>query len=180
MSRQKRAAIAVALAPLFIAVAAQAQQNSTPPPEVQKLVEEMRQIQAELEPVQQQALQDQAIQQEQQAVADAVREAMVAADPENGPRLDRMEAIVEEARAAQAAGDSKKVAELTSEAAELQPKVEAAQAEALAKPEIEARVAQFQENLRAKMIELNPAAKDRIARLQALSEQLQKAIGGNG
>jgi hypothetical protein len=179
MSRHNRAAIAVALAAVLLPLAAQAQQNG-PPPEVQRLVAEMRQIQAELEPVQQEALQDPALQQEQQAVSDAVREAMVAADPANGERLDRMEAILLEARTAQAAGDTSKVAALSREAADLQPKVEAAQAAAIAQPVIEARIAKFQENLRAKMIELNPAAKERIERLEAISEQLERAVRGNG
>lgn len=179
MSRLNRAAIRVALAALLLPVAAQAQ-NGPPPPEVQRLIQEIQQIQAELEPVQQQALQDPAIQQEQKAVSDAVREAMVAADPANAQKLDRMEAIIAEARTAQAAGDSSKVAELTREAADLQPQVEAAQAAALAQPEIEARIAKFQENLRAKMIQLHPPAKERIERLETLSEQLEKAVRGNG
>lgn len=179
MSRRRSMPLSIALAAVLLPIAAQAQERQ-PPPEVQQLVAEMRQLQAELQPVQQQALQDSAIMREQEEVSTVVREAMVAADPANGPRLDRMEAIMEEARTAQQTGDTAKVTALATEAAQLQPQVEAAQEEALGQPGIQARIAQFQNNLRSKMIELDPNAKARIERLEELSQRLQRAMGGNG
>jgi hypothetical protein len=179
MARRYPAFLSLALAALLLPIAANAQERQ-PPPEVQEWMREMQQIQIQLQPIQQQALQDPAVQQEQQEVSRVVREAIVSADPANGERLDRMEAILEEARSAQEAGDTAKLAALTSEAADLQPRVEAAQAEALAQPQVEARVAQFQDNLRAKMIELDPAAEERIERLQQLAQRVQEAMGRTG
>jgi hypothetical protein len=153
-----------------------AQQQTEPSQEVQEWLSEMQQIQQQLQPVQQQALQDEAIQQEQQRATEAVRAAMLQKDPEMGTKLERLEAIMQEAQQAQAAGDSEKIVALTQEAQQLQPQLAEAQAEAMAQPEVQSQVTSFQQQLRSKMAELDPDAQPLLDRLAKLEEQIQNAM----
>ena len=155
-------------------------QQAEPPQEVQEMMAEVQQIQQQLQPVQQQALMDAGVQAGQQRAADAVRTAMIEKDPAMEARLDRLEAIMQEAQQAQAAGDSEKIAALTQEAQELQPQIVAAQEEALARPEVELEVAAFQKQLRDKMAELDPEARPLLERLAQLEERLQEAARRQG
>jgi hypothetical protein len=160
----------------LLPLAASAQQD-TEDLEVQQLVTEAQQLQAQLQPVQQRALNDPAIQQEQQEVEDQVRSRIEDADPENAERLDRMEQLLAEAAVAQENGDEQKIAALTSEAQELQPHIQAAQQQALADPGIAERLSIFQENVRMKMIEIDPEAREVLARLSAIEQRLQEIRG---
>lgn len=169
-----------ALATVFAPMAASAQQPTQPTPEVQEWIAEMQELQTELRPLQEQAMQDAALQREREQLTATVREAMVAADPANGERLDRLEQLMTEAQAAQAAGDTAKIAELTSEAQQIGPQVQAAQAEAMETPEVEARVQAFENNLFAKMAEMDPSKQARIDRLSELSQRVRQAMGRGG
>lgn len=171
-----RVRTAVLLALVASPVALNAQQQTEPPQEVQEWLTEMQQIQQQLQPVQQQALQDETIQQGQQRAAEAVRTAMIEKAPEMEAKLERLETIMAEAQQAQAAGDQEKIMALTQEAQQLQPQLAQAQTEALALPEVESQVTAFQQQLRDKMVELDPAAKPLLERLAVLEERLQEAM----
>lgn len=172
-----------ALAMIFAPMAASAQeptQPTQPTPEVQEWIAEMQQLETELRPLHEQAMQDAALQQEREEVSAVVREAMIAADPANGDRLDRLDELMVEAQAAQAAGDTAKIAALTSEAQQLGPQVQAAHVDALETPEVDARVQAFEDKLFAKMVEMDPSAQARIDRLTELNERVRQAIGRRG
>lgn len=169
-----------ALATVLTPMAASAQQPTQPSPQVQEWLAEINQLQQELAPLHEQAMQDPALQQEQEEVSTAVREAMVAADPVNGERLDRLEQLETEAQAARASGDSAKVVALASEAQELVPELQAAQEEATQQPEIDARVKQFEDNLVTKMVEMEPSAQAKVDRLDELNELVSEALGRGG
>jgi hypothetical protein len=181
MKLRINATAAFAAAVLLLPVTAFAQSTAEQPPaEVQEWITEMQQIQARLEPVQDQALQDSELQQEQQQVGEAVRGAMVAANPAVAGQLERMEAILEEARAAQAASDADRIVALTAEARELQAELAQAQADALQQPDIEARVAAFQKNLHERMVQIDPESRALLDRLQELERRVRAAIGSLG
>jgi uncharacterized phage infection (PIP) family protein YhgE len=179
MFSRTRTAILLAFAVSPAALSAQ-QQPTEPPKEVQALLEEVQQIQQQLQPVQQKALQDETVQQGQERAADAVRAAMIKADPTIEPRLDRLETIMKEAQQAQAAGDQEKIAALTQEAEQIQPQVQQAQAAALEHPDVEPEIAAFQKLLRDKMAELDPEARPLLDRLAQLEEQIQAAVRRQG
>jgi hypothetical protein len=171
----RRTAVVAALSMPASAAIAQAPQQ--PPAEVQQWIAEIQQIQTQLRPVQEQALQDSALQQEQAQVADAVRQAIIEADSSMASKMERLETLATEARAAQEAGDTQKIAKLTGEAQTLQPEIYEAQAEALEKPEIEVQVSAFQENLHERMAQLDPKAKPLIDKMKQLDERVRKAMG---
>ena len=166
-------------------VSAQAPPPPPPPPqeqeaeaEVQQWIAEIQQIQQQLLPVQEKALQEPELQKEQAEVTDAVKQAMIESDSTIGPKIDRLEALASEARDAQEAGDTEKIGQLTMEAQTLQPEIVQAQAAALEKPEIEEQVTEFQANLHERMAQLDPNAKPLIDKMKQLDEQVRKAMGG--
>lgn len=155
-----------------------AQETNGPPPEVREWIEEIQQIQARLGPVQDQAMQDTSLQRERRQVTDAVREAMIAADPAIAQRMARLEAIVAEAQEAQQAGDGERLAALVAEARTIQEPLARAQAAALDRPEIEARVSAFRGRLRARMVQIDPSSEALLDRLEALDRRVRDALRG--
>lgn len=147
--------------------------------EYQQLLTEIQSLEAQLAPLQQRALQAPEIRQEQQELTEAVRAAMIESDPEIGAQIERFEVLMTEAQAAQRQGDSDRVAQITTEAMQIQPRIRQAQARALAEPEIETLILAFQRNLQAKMVELDPAAEPLIQRLTELTVRIQQ-VGGGG
>lgn len=174
----RRIAAGLAVAAAVVPAAASAQANEQPPPQVREWIAEMQQIQMQIMPVQQQAMQDTALQEEQAAVTAAVREAIVEADPAMEAKLDRMDELMVEARAAQAAQDQEKLVELTQEAQTLQPEIASAQADALDRPDVEAKVLAFRDKLQARMVEIDPETKPLLERLQELDRLIGEAMEG--
>lgn len=172
-------AVGCALALLIAPAYASAQNEPAVPAEVQQWIQEIQQVQAQLEPLQAQALEEEDLKAEQEQVVQALRDRMVAADPENEGRLVRMEAILAEAAIAQQSGDADKLAELTTEASTLQPQIQAAQQEALEHPDVQPRVAAFQENLHKRIVAIDPAAQDLLDRVEELQERVS-AVMNNG
>lgn len=166
----------IALAVLVAPPAARAQ-TAAPPPELQEWLEEVQQLQARLEPIHQAALQDPAIQEEQEKVSAAVIAAMTDADPTISGKLERLQALAAEAQAAQANGDQERLVELSAEAQVLQPEIEEAQSQALSRPEIETQIETFRENLHQRMAQIDPEAQGLIERLQELERRIRTAIG---
>jgi peptidoglycan hydrolase CwlO-like protein len=162
----------IALAALLLPLAASAQQQ--PPAEVQEWIEELQQIQARLQPLQEQALQDSALQEERDEVTSALRSAMIEADPDVAEKLERMDELLERARTAQEAGDAQAMIAINEEAQGIQPHIAQAQAQALARPDIQDRIDAFQQNLRQRMTEIDPEA----PRLMERAEQLEARIVG--
>jgi hypothetical protein len=172
--------IGFALALLLAPASANAQDAPEIPAEVQQWIQEIQQVQAQLEPLQARALEEEDLKAEQDQVVKALRDQMVAADPENEGRLVRMEAIMAEAAIAQEAGDAEKLAALTTEASSLQPRIQAAQEAALAHPDVQPRIAAFQENLQKRIVAIDPAAQGMLDRVAELQERVSAALNGGG
>ncbi len=146
--------------------------------QLDELIVEIQQIQRQIQPLHQQALQDPGLRAQQLEATGALQEAMVRRDPEVLDKLARMGAILEEASAAQKANDEAKLAQLAAELQSLEPAVSAVQRDAMADPAVSGRIAAFQQNLFAKMIELDPQAEPALTRLGELEERIRSAQAG--
>jgi chromosome segregation ATPase len=172
MYRLRHALVAVPLLALLLPATASAQQQEQ---QVQEWQAELQQIHAQLQPLQERALENEELQQQRAATTAALRAAMIDADPEIGPSLDRLEAMMEEVQAAQASGDADRIIALTLEAQEIQPRIARAQAQAVAREDVQAQIASFQEKLRDRMVELDPAAARLFERVAELEDRIRGA-----
>lgn len=167
-------ALVLALAP----VALSAQQPTPPqqeiPAEAQPLIQEMQQLQAELQPVEQQALQDEALQAEQAALAQQIQAAMADTDPSVAEKTERLQALMAEAQQAES---QERGAEIVAEAQQIQASLQEAQQKAIELPEVSQSVEQFQSKLKSKMTEIDPASGEKLARLEELNTQLAAILG---
>lgn len=154
-----------------------AQGQTEPPPQVQEWIQELQELQSQIEPVQEKALEDSEVAAEQQRTTDFVRAAIIEDDPEMGQVLTRFEQILTEAQTAQENGDAEKIVALTQEAQQLQPRIEAAHASALNKPAVAERVTAFQQQLRAKMIEIDPDVESLLQRVEQLEGRIAALMG---
>jgi hypothetical protein len=154
-----------------------AQQQPMPSPEVQGWLAEAQQIQQRLAPIHARAMEDQALQQAELQLNEAILAELRRAGPAVQADLRRIETIQPELRAAQEAGNREQLERLVTEAQQLQMRLAQAQGAALQQPEIQARAQAYQTQLQARMVELDPAAETMIQRLMALQAQILEAMG---
>ncbi len=150
--------------------AAPAGQETIPPqqpmnPELMAQVMEVQQLQAELEPIQMQALEDEALASRLAELQGRIEAAMRA---ENGPMIDRMVALQGEIAAAQQTADQEAMQGLMMEAQTLQPQLQALQQSVMQRPEIRESVESFEAAHRARMIEIDPEAGEMLDRMDEL------------
>jgi len=171
------AMLALAFVPATVLAQEPAPAQPQASPELQGWVAEMQQLQAELAPVQAQALEaDPALQEEQEQVSAAVQQAMLEIDPALPERQDRIAVLQEEARAAQEAGDVDRIIELSGEAEQIQQSFADAQMQAMQREDIAPQVEAFQTRLQARMMEIDPATETRMQRLQELERQIETSL----
>jgi hypothetical protein len=168
----------VALMVFTAAGAATAQQPSPQemPVEVQGWVAELQQIQQQLAPLQERAMQAPALQEQQRETTEVVRNAMIEVDPNIAAVIDRMEAMMQEAQAARAAGDTERLVALTAEAEEIQPHLARVQIEAMQRDDVTRRIAALQTAVHAEMRELEPGAGPLIDRYIELDRRITAAL----
>lgn len=138
-------------------------------PQIMEKVTEIQEIQAELEPINQKALEDQELAAQVAAVQADIESAMRKEDPE---LIQRMEQFQQEVAAAQAAGDQAQIQALMTRAQGLQREMQALQAKVFQKPEIRERMEAFEAAHRARMIEIDPEAEALLDRMDELMEDL--------
>jgi hypothetical protein len=163
-------AFALSLAPLSLF------SQDAPPPtdQVEQWIVEMQYLQTQLAPIEEQALLEPALAQEQEVLGDAVLAAMIEADPTVEPKLARLREIMLEAHGSM--GDDAKIVALAAEAQTLQPAVERAKGAALAKPEIEAMIAAFRKRLCDRMVEIAPEARQMVDRFEELEKMIKTSL----
>jgi len=150
-------------------------QNAAPPAEVQEWITEMQAIQARLEPLERQAAQDPALQQEHRELTTIVVAAMTEADPEIQAKLGRLRDVLTELhRGVNGNGEEALIAE----AQELHAQVESVKANVLAQPGMRARFLAYRDRLQARMIEIDPEARALMARFDELERLVTGAIQG--
>jgi len=151
-------------------------QNAAPPAEVQEWVAEMQAIQARLEPIERQAAQDPALQQEHRELTTVVVAAMTEVDPEIQAKLGRLRDILSELHRGMNGGNGED--RLIAEAQELHAQVEAVKTNVLAQPGIEVRFRSYRDGLQARMIEIDPEARALMARFEELERRVTGLIQG--
>lgn len=140
-------------------------------PEMMQQITEIQQIQQRLEPIQQEALQDEELAAQLASLQTRVTAAM---QEESGEALARMESLQEEMAVAQEAGDEERMQALMMEGQSLQQELQAAQAEVMARPEISEPVEEFEAAQRARMIEIDPEAEELLERFDELVATLPR------
>jgi prefoldin subunit 5 len=150
------------------------QQLMQPPemsPELMAKFVEIQQIQQQLEPIQQQALEDQALAAQLAALQVRIETAMREEGSELFERIDRFEADM---AAAEAAEDRERVHNLMMQAQSLQQEVQMLQASVFERDEIRAPLQEFEAAQRAAMIEIDPEAEALLDRVEALMAELPR------
>ncbi len=138
-------------------------------PEMMELMMEMQTIEQELGPIQQQALEDEALAEQLASVQMQVDQAMREEDPELFERIETFEA---EIAAAQEAGDEERLQALGQEAQGLQQSMQTVQASVLERPDVREPVEAYEEAHRARMIEIDPEAEELLDRAEEIMERL--------
>ena len=165
------------------AVAAQQQGAFDPaqvPAEAQELWAELQQVQAKLQPIHQEALRHPELQAAQAELAARIGAAMTEADPSTPERMARLQALIDQGRAAEAAEDEAALTEIATEAREIQERLQAAQRAAIQRPAIAPGVEAFQAMLMKRMLEVDPEAATLIERAQELDARLAAVLGQGG
>jgi hypothetical protein len=141
---------------------------------VQEWLIEIRDIQTRLAPLEERALLEPDIEQQQAAVEHAVLAAMIEADSSVDAKLSRLREIVVEA--GDARDDQARLDALGSEASGLQPAIARAREKALERPEIAAQVAAFRNALYERMGQLAPESRWMVARYGELQRLINASL----
>lgn len=157
--------------------------GSAPPPAgadtgTAALRAELTAIQSKLGPLQSKAMEDDGLREEFRALEKAIEDTMIAWDaklPEHRQRLGELE---KEYRIAEDAGNEEGKKALMEEGSSLNTKIHQARSQALANPDIVAKMATFQDHVLARMAEIDPEAKELIDRANAIAQQLSGGPSG--
>lgn len=139
-------------------------------PETMALMNEVQELQQRLQPIQQEAMQDEALNAQLQDLQARVEAAM---RDENEELVEQMESLEEDFMAAQGEGDQERVQQIAMEAQQLEMEMQALQGQILEQPELQEELDAFQEAQRERMIEIDPEAGDLMDRLEEIYAELQ-------
>jgi len=143
--------------------------------EAQGWYTELMQIGARLQAAQVKAMEDPQLKAAQEQLGKDFKEAIVKADPSLAGIDARAQAMEAEAQRAQQAGDQAKLARLTQEAQQIQLKVMTAQQRVLQENSaLATRARNFEEQLRRKMVQVEPQTMSLVARGQELQGKLEQ------
>ena len=149
------------------------------PDSITALLMEVQMLQQRLGGIQQQALaEDTSLQQKQASLEARIEEAMKAADPQVETATARLQALQQEAQAAQAAQDTTALMGLVQEAQQLQMRLEVTQEAVLEQPEVAGAMEAFRADLLVAMKKVEPETDTLIERFESLVAKLQAASGG--
>ena len=150
-----------------------AQQTGAPQamdPEIMALMMEAQQLRQELDPIQQEAMQDPALIRRMEQIQVRIERVMRDENPELFAQMDEFEARF---NAAQEAGDQERAQEIAMEAQGVQQELQSRQQAVLERPEILEPIEAFQEAQRARMIAIDPQAGEIMDRLDEIFASLQ-------
>lgn len=138
--------------------------------EMMALMVEAQEIQQRLMPVQQEAMQDEALAAQLDDIQLRVETAMRDENPELLEEMERLEA---DFAAAQESGDQERVQAIVTEAQAFEADLQALQESVLARPDIREPIDDFEAAQRARMIEIDPEAGELMDRLDEIMVALQ-------
>lgn len=145
--------------------------------ERQELTSELQQVNRQLAGIQQRAMQDPELQQEQADTEETVIAAMTELDPEAQEKIDRIEELQGEVRAAQEEGDQQEIGSLLQEQRQLQQSLQQTQARAMRQEDVAASIESFRESLVAAMMEVDPQTEELLERQEELQAELTPPPG---
>ncbi len=147
------------------------QQQQQMDPEAMALMTEAQELQQRLAPVEQEAMQDEALSSQLEQIQDQVETAMRDESPELFERMEQLEA---EFMAAQEAGDDQRAQEIGMEAQGIEAELQALQQDVLERPDIRGPIDEFEEARRTKMIEIDSEAGEIMDRLEEIFAEMQE------
>jgi hypothetical protein len=168
------------LALLALPAGALAQQagQQQPPAEVQQWIAQMQEIQGRLGAAFEQAMENQALRQEQAEIAQAMDAAMRSEHPTLEQDMARANQIQAEAAAAHQAGDEATLERLTREFEAIDARLGAAQQRALERNGLGERMESFQTRLIEQMLQHEPATTRLIQQREELEVRITTAMRG--
>jgi len=184
-----RSVLAASAAALLFALPAAAQEPPTPPvmqqqqqqqfpPEVQAMLDELEETQEKLEELQDRALAgSESLQAEQVRIQGVVETALRIVEPEYESLVARFGELQQEAVVAQQAEDMEALQSVMNEAQGLQMRLQAAQAQAFEREEVDTAVTEYREQLVEEMARLDPDAPRLMERMEELVERLEEILG---
>ncbi len=167
------AAAGLALLLATAPAAAQGSGGASSDASTRQMQQELQQVGQKVIQLRQQALQDSAIQSEQDKLQVEIQTKMVSIDSATTQRLDRIKAITQEFQQAQQSQDTAKIQSLMAEYQQLTQKNQAVEMQAMQDSELAAELDSFRTNLIQRMNAIDPKADSLISRLQALQAELQ-------
>jgi hypothetical protein len=137
------------------------------------LYEEYQSTLEQLGQLQVQALQaDASLEQHRSTIDTLILTTMVAIDPETHSNIQQLDSLAAEARTAQLARNNAGVQELMGPMMTLRGELEAAQSEAMQRPEVQSAIQGFEDAMLAAIVAIDPGA----AALQTRLDELEAAL----
>jgi predicted nuclease with TOPRIM domain len=173
--------VAVAMSLLLFAPSAQSQARLGPgspgasvdPNSPEDLMAEYQQVQERLGRLQAQAIQEnEELEARRTQVDGLVTAAMSEINPESEAQIERLSVLSDEMMVAQQAQDSARLQEIMTEAMSIRAELGAAQAAAVGRADVQMEIQSFEEDLMARVVEIDPDAPGLLARLEELTEVL--------
>lgn len=169
------------LATMVIALSATAAtaQNTAPrplPEGANALIAEMTQIQNQLAPMQERAMQTPELFAAGQSLGESIMKAMEEIEPQTPTLIARLNELGAQVQAAQAARDEAQVRTLVTEAGEIDQILQIAQETAVGRPDILALVTEYEGKVHTRMRTDNPDAAALLSRLETLNQQLASLL----
>lgn len=143
-----------------------------PQNEAQQLYMEYNQLNQQLQQLQQQAMADEQIAQQGEALDEKITDAMVEKNPKIQETLDKRDELINNYQAAQQSGDQEKIQQLNQEFQAVSQKIQTEQQQVMSNPELKSDVEAFQETVMNKMEEINPEVPQLMNRMQEIRAQL--------
>lgn len=141
---------------------------------------ELRQAQQQLNKIQKRAMQDSALQAQQQQVFEYVLSEMRSLDDSTAARVERLTTLQKELQSAQQQQDTSAARSAVKELKKLQRALGPAQKKVMMRPAVQKRMKAFQQALRERMSEIDPRADSLRNVVDSISSELQGGMGGPG
>jgi hypothetical protein len=139
-------------------------------PEMMALMTEAQEIQQRLAPIQEEAMQDEELSNQLEALRDRIETAMREEAPELFERMDEFE---DEFMAAQEAGDQERAQEIGMEAQGVEMELQSIQQTVLARPEIDQAIEDFESAQRERMLEIDEEAAELMDRMDEIQAEME-------
>lgn len=161
---------------LLVCAAAPPAAVAEPPSQMETVHAELMDVQRKLSALEARALQDPALQKASDALDDQLAAALRKADPDVEKKVERLEQIVNQLESAGSDPDKQQaMLPLLTEGQRIQRELQTLQARVLASQPLAGDLERFRQQVRKKMVELDPSAKKLMKRADTLVRQLEVA-----